>query len=157
MGKVIETNIHRKKPRKKWPYVTLGVLILLVILIFSGLFNVKEPEITGNERVTNEIVMENLDMKPGMNLLGYMLRHYNTDFELDPLILSAEVFIHWPNRVTVEVTEKKVMGYIPYMGMYLCIDTTGSVLDSIHEVPVGTPLLTGITVQSFSMGSPIDT
>ena len=158
MGKVVATNIKkRKRPRRKWPMVVGGILLIFVILLLTGFFNVERPTIEGNERVTDEIVMENLDMHEDMNLIWYALTHYNTKFELDPLILSAEVFIKWPHNVLVKITEKKVMGYLPYMGMYLCIDTTGSVLDSVHEIDEDTPMLTGIQVQSFSLGEAIDT
>ncbi len=158
MGKVVATNIKkRKRPRRKWPMVVGGILLVFVILLLTGFFDVERPTIEGNERVTDEIVMENLDMHEDMNLIWYALTHYNTKFELDPLILSAEVFIKWPHNILVKIVEKKVMGYLPYMGMYLCIDTTGSVLDSVHEIDEDTPMLTGIQVQSFSLGEAIDT
>ncbi|MCR5004369.1 MAG: FtsQ-type POTRA domain-containing protein [Clostridiales bacterium] len=158
MGKVVATNIKkRKRPRRKWPMVVGGILLIFVILLLTGFFDVEHPTIEGNERVTDEIVMENLDMHEDMNLIWYALTHYNTKFELDPLILSAEVFIKWPHNILVKIVEKKVMGYLPYMGMYLCIDTTGSVLDSVHEIDEDTPMLTGIQVQSFSLGEAIDT
>ena len=158
MGKVVETNIKKRSgPRRKWPLVLGGIVLVFLILLLTGFFNVKKPTIEGNERVTDEIVMENLDMHENMNLIWYVMTHYNTDFELDPLILSADVYIKWPHNVLVKITEKKVMGYIPYMGMFLCIDTTGSVLDSVHEIDEGTPTLTGIQVKSFSLGEAVDT
>lgn len=159
MGKVVEIGV-RKKKRKKWPWVLLILLLLIAgagVFLHSSFFRVKHPTINGNERVPDEVIMSNLDMKDDMNLIWYALKHYDTQFEMDPLILSAEVFVEWPRDIRIEVVEKKVMGYMPYMGMYLCIDTTGSVLDSVHEVEEGTPLLTGITVKSFSLGGPVDT
>ncbi len=158
MGKVVETNIKKRGgPKRKWPLVVGGIVLIFLILLVTGFFDVKKPTIEGNERVTDEIVMENLDMHEDMNLIWYAMTHYNAEFELDPLILSAEVFIKWPHNILVKITEKKVMGYIPYMGMFLCIDTTGSVLDSVHEIDEGTPMLTGIQVQSFSLGEAVDT
>ena len=158
MGKVVETNIKKRSgPKRKWPLVVGGIVLIFLILLVTGFFDVKKPTIEGNERVTDEIVMENLDMHEDMNLIWYAMTHYNAEFELDPLILSAEVFIKWPHNVLVKIVEKKVMGYIPYMGMFLCIDTTGSVLDSVHEIDEGTPMLTGIQVQSFSLGEAVDT
>ena len=139
MGKVVATNIKKRSgPKRKWPLVVGSIVLIFVILLLTGFFDVKRPTIEGNERVTDEIVMENLDMHEDMNLIWYAMTHYNTKFELDPLILSAEVFIKWPHNVLV-------------------IDTTGSVLDSVHEIDEDTPMLTGIQVQSFSLGEAIDT
>lgn len=158
MGKIVEINAKKKRKKiKKGPLIVLFLIAAIVAFAFSPFFQVEEVEIEGNERVTDEIILDDLDMHNGMNLIRYCVTHYNKEFELDPLVLSADVYIKWPRHVTVMVEEKKVMGYIPYMGMYLCIDTTGSVLDSIHEIAEGTPLLKGITVKSFGLGEPVDT
>lgn len=157
MGKIVDIETKRKKRRPVWPWIILILIAAVVLFLNSDFFKVEKVEIRGNERVSDEIVLEDLEMQDGMNLFRYFITHLQSEYELDPLILSADVFVKWPRTVRVEVVEKKVMGYIPYMGMYLCIDTTGSVLDSIHEVAEGTPVLTGISVQSFGMGEPVDT
>ncbi len=157
MGKVVEINAQRRKRRRWWPWILLLAVAAIAAFLNSPFFRVEKPEIEGNERVPDAIVMENLGMTENMNLFRYFITNVNKEHEFDPLILSAEVFVHWPRNVRVVVTEKKVMGYIPYMGMYLCVDTTGSVLDSVHEVADGMPVLSGVDVKSFALGAPVDT
>ncbi len=123
----------------------------------SQFWAVKEFQIEGNEKVSDEEILKDLHMNKGMNLIGYCLKNHNTEFELNPLIRTADVYIQWPDAIRIEVTENEVMGYVPYMGMYLCIDAVGCVLDSTHVVEEGTPVLTGITVDSFSLGKAVDT
>lgn len=156
MGKIVEIQNQRRR-RRVWPWVVLFLIAATVAFALSPFFKVERVDVVGNDRVPREIILSNLEMEDGMNLVRYSLSHLQQEFELDPLILTADIYIQWPRHVKVEVTEKKVMGYIPYMGMYLCIDTTGSVLDSVHEIAPGTPLLKGITVKSFGLGQQVDT
>lgn len=158
MGKVLKLNPKKKKSRyKQIIIITLLVLLILFLWLNSSFFAVSNIEIEGNERISDETIMENLHIEPGMNLISYCIRNRKQEFELHPLIRTADVYIHWPDTIQIEITEKEVMGYIPYMGLYLCVDATGCVLDSIHEVDEGTPVLTGISVDSFSLGETVDT
>lgn len=160
MGKVVELKAKQKKKRRPVRTIIISVLIVLLIFVLwlnSQFWVVENFEIEGNHQLTEEEVLESFKMKSGMNLIGYCLKNYKQEFELNPLIRSADVFIQWPDAIKVVIEEKEVMGYIPYMGMYLCIDAYGSVLDSTHEIEEGTPVLTGIQADSFRLGETVDT
>lgn len=158
MGKVLRLKPKKKKHRvRNTLIIVLVVVLVLVLWLNSRFWSVKEFVIEGNTQVSDEVILNDLNMEPGMNLIGYCLKNHNREFELSPRIRTADVYIQWPDSVKIVVTEKEVMGYIPYMGLYLCIDASGKVLDSTHLVEEGTPVLTGITVDSFSLGAQVDT
>ncbi len=157
MGRVVHINQKQKKRRAALVIIVFAVLALLLVWLNSGFFAVKTIEIDGNERVSDEAVLQSLNMEKGMNLIGYCLHNRKQQFELDPLISRADIFIHWPDSVKVEIEERKAMGYLPYMGLYLCVDALGSVIGSVHHVDEGTPVLTGVSVDGFSLGEPVAT
>ena len=148
-------NHRRRHVSKLW--IIPGMIVLILLVLNSPLFSVREVTIEGNERISDETIMDNLEISLNMNLFRYCVGHLNNDFDVDPLVDTLDVYIEWPDAISITVTEKSVMGYIPYMGLYLCIDTLGCVLDSVHEIDEGIPLLTGVTVQSFSLGEAVDT
>lgn len=165
MGDIVDIERRRKRRRRRNKgFTKKKILALLIVLLVIGLgvfingpmFRVTQLEVVGNERLSDEEILEDLGIEEGTNLIYYMIRHWNQDPKVSPLLRSVDIYVSWPHTVQVTVEEKRTMGLIPYMGMYLCIDAAGCVLDSVHDKE-DAPLITGISVESFSLGAVVDT
>ena len=72
--------------------------------------------------------------------------------EQDPYIAHAELSAELPDTMVIKVTERKVRGYVPYMGSYLYIDEEGRVLDVQDSYFKALPLVRGLLFDSFQKG-----
>lgn len=160
MAKVLKIQNHFKPPKinQKKFWITMGAVLLLVLLLLnSSIFSLKHVEVVGNERVTEEEILEDLDLKMGDNLFRYMITHWNTEPRVDPRLSEVDVYISWPDTVKIEVDESMTIGYVYFQGTYLCIDRKGYVATSTYTLDEDLPVIKGIEVGSFSLGESLDT
>ena len=75
--------------------------------------------------------------------------------ERDPYIADAKISCRWPDTIVIDVIERKVRGYVPYMGAYLYIDEAGRVLDVQDACREALPLVKGLSFGSFTKGEVI--
>lgn len=144
-----------QKRRKGW--IIAFVVVLILFLFSTFVFNISKIEINGNHYVSDEEIKEELGVAEGMNMFAFLFSEMVNKAELNPLIASADVHIHWPNTVRIEIGERNIVGYVAYMGMYLCIDETGYIVDSTHAIREDMPIVTGVNIQNFALGEPIST
>ncbi len=137
----------------------LIALIILLVLVFlnSFVFSIQEIAITGNEVVSAEEIREELGLKEGMNMFHFLIASAFQKMDMNPRIETVDIYVKWPNRLEIGVKERTVVGYVAYMGMYLCLDETGYVVDSTHYLEEDMPVITGVSVQNFTLGEPLNT
>ncbi len=154
----IENGFHPPKIDRKKFWLIVGAVILLVLLLLnSSIFSLKHVELEGNERVSQEAILEDLDLAMGDNLFRYMLSHWNTDPVVDPRLSAVDIYIKWPNTVRIVVDESMTIGYVYFQGTYLCIDRKGQVAASTHTLDEDLPVIRGLEVGSFMLGESLDT
>lgn len=160
MARVLKIHNHYKPPKidmKKF-WIGIGaVLLVILVLLNSSLFSLKHVEIEGNERVSDEEILEDLGLAEGTNLFRYMLSHWGTEPKVDPRLSSVDVYISWPDTVQIQVDESLTIGYVYFQGTYLCIDRKGHVVSSTYALDEDLPVIRGIEVGSFSLGESLDT
>ena len=60
-----------------------------------------------------------------------------------------------PDNIVIEEKERKVRGYVPYMGAYLYIDEAGRVLDVQEACREALPMVKGLAFGNFTLGEVI--
>lgn len=147
--------------KRSWPIgllIGVAIVLLLVAILNSPLFSLKEFEVEGNLRVSDEAIMDDLGLSYGTNLFRYAIRQMGQDPpKVDPRLSSVDVYMRWPSRVYVEVEESETIGYVYFQGTYLCIDQKGQVASSTNEPDGDLPIIVGLTVGDFSIGEPLGT
>lgn len=146
-----------KKSRKKLWLGIAAVILLALLILNSSIFSLKHVEIEGNERVSQEEILEDLELEMGMNLFRYMITHLNAQPKVDPRLSSVDIYFSWPNTVRIQVDESMTIGYVYFQGTYLCIDRKGHVATSTYTLDEDLPIIKGIEVGSFSLGESLDT
>ena len=154
----IENGFHPPKIDRKTLWMIIGGIVLfLLLLLNSSVFSLKTVKLEGNERVSQEAILEDLDLAMGDNLFRYMLTHWNMDPVVDPRLSSVDIYMEWPSTVRIVVDESMTIGYVYFQGTYLCIDRKGQVAASTHALDEDLPVIRGLEVGSFTLGESLDT
>ncbi|MDE7432789.1 MAG: cell division protein FtsQ/DivIB [Lachnospiraceae bacterium] len=134
--------------RKRKGIVIVTILFILAVCI--GILAMQRIDnksiiIEGNEKYTND-EMINFIFKSDWDKNPFML-YYRTKYgnqKRIPFVDAYEVEIISLNNVKITVYEKKIIGYVYYMGTNMYFDKDGTVVESSGEVLEGVPLVTGL-------------
>ena len=139
--------------RKK--IIILIVTIFLIICGIAGVFAMqriseKNIIIEGNEKYTKEemisfIFRSDWDRNP-------FVLYYKTKFckqKVIPFVDEYDVKITSLNSVKITIYEKKIIGYVNYMGSNMYFDKDGTIVESSTEVIEGIPKITGLNFDSI--------
>ena len=110
----------------------------------------KDIVIEGNDKYTKEEMIEYIfeskwDRNP-------FLLYYNTKFKEKkeiPFVDTYEVEILSLDSVKITVYEKKIIGYVSYMGTNMYFDKDGVVVESSIEILEGVPPVTGLEFETI--------
>ena len=141
------------KSRKKL-FITIVILAVL-FLIAAGVLSMqrisdKDIIIEGNEKYTDEEMMEFI-FKSDWDKNPFVL-YYKTRFKTQkiiPFVDEYDVKITSMNSVNITVYEKKIIGYVTYMGNNMYFDKDGTVVESSTEIIEGIPRITGLNFDSI--------
>lgn len=155
-----ELDFYQKPERKKGidqKVVIAGVLVVVVFacVLFSPVFAVKEIKAEGVSHFTTSELCELIGLSTGDNLFLFGKSRAEKTLEESAYIADAKISAKLPDTMVIKVQERKVRGYVPYMGSYLYIDEEGRVLevkDTYHEA---LPLVKGLSFSSFTEGEVI--
>ncbi|NCC16279.1 MAG: FtsQ-type POTRA domain-containing protein [Clostridia bacterium] len=144
-----------KGGRRFTPKLIIGFLLLVIMVagvLFSPLFAVKEIKEEGAEHYTATELAEMISLSHGENLILFGKGRAREILEQDPYIETAKLKIALPHTMVIQVKERKVRGYVPYMGAYLYIDKEGRVLETQNAYHEALPIVTGLKFDSFLLG-----
>ncbi|WP_352400998.1 FtsQ-type POTRA domain-containing protein [Anaerotignum sp.] len=133
----------------------IGFLLLVIVIagiLFSPLFAVKEIRSEGAEHFTTTELAAMISLSQGDNLILFGKSKAEKILEQDPYIAQAKLKAELPGTMVVEVKERKVRGYVPYMGAYLYIDEEGRVLETQNVYHDALPVVRGLNFDSFLLG-----
>lgn len=150
-----------KKRRRKLTvkFMTLLLVIVLAVsgIMFSPIFAIKNIEITKLNKYTEAEICSITGLSKGMNLFAFnrlsAAKKLKTipgkKNQKNPYIEDVKISIELPDTIKFNIKERKVRGYVPYMGSYLYIDEYGRVLDVQTAYTEPLPLVKGL---DFSEG-----
>lgn len=155
-----ELDFYQKPQKKKGinQKIVLGgvlVVILFACVLFSPVFAVKEIKTEGVSHFTTSELCEKIGLFTGDNLFLFGKGKAEKKLEESPYIASAKLSRKLPDTIVITVKERKVRGYVPYMGSYLYIDEEGRVLEVQDAYQEALPLVKGLSFGSFTEGEVI--
>lgn len=123
--------------------VAVIVILLAAILLVS--INIKEITVTGNERYTDEQMIDILfPDKASRNTVFCYLKDRLKPHEQIPFVEDYKLVFTGPGKVEVIVYEKSVVGYVSYMSSYMYFDKDGIIVESANSKLQGIPWVTGL-------------
>ena len=132
----------------------LGLVVVIGILL-SPVFALKSVAAEGASHYTAEQLCAMIGLNEGDNILFFGKGKAAQVLEQDPYIADAKLSMRVPDTIIIEVKERKVRGYVPYMGSYLYIDEAGRVLDVQEACHEALPVVKGLAFGSFTLGEVI--
>lgn len=153
MSNVVSINKVRKQKKKSSKHIWLILCIVFFIIIGAfQFFNINTIYITGNSIYNEEIIKDIVGINKKTNLFVYKLASKELSIEEYPYIENIDIKYNAFNKVSIIVTEKNIISYIPYMGKYLCLDKDGNVIDYTNEVQQNVPIVHGLAFDCFIIG-----
>lgn len=154
----------KKKPelfRRARKYL-LGVFLLFFAVwaaysfLNSGFFSLEKIEITGLARLSEEEVLQALQLTLGENILKIKISQLEERLLNLPRVAGANVTRHLPRELHVVIIENELLGLIPYQDYFLEVGENGLILDSATAVQdYDLPLITGLQPVAGTVGEAV--
>jgi len=150
----------KKKRRKKHYFLRLLVFIAVVVgiicLMTSSLFDVQKIEVEGNGYFTAEQVIARSGITQGVNIFFSIdKRGAKKGLMEDPYIKNVTVERKLPSTVVILVEERQETAAIPFTDKYIIVDGEGLILRT-SEVEPKIPILMGLTIKEMEPGKPLE-
>lgn len=136
-------------------YLFLCICFLLVVcllILFSPVFTVTTVEITGNNKLSVETVRNVTGLNKMPNIFAFSSYRAKKALKADQYVEKVDIVKEYPDHVKVSITERRLSGYVEYMGRYLYIDENGRVLEVAYQFTQRLPVIVGLTFQEFNVG-----
>ncbi|NDL66144.1 cell division protein FtsQ/DivIB [Anaerotalea alkaliphila] len=158
MAKLIDFNEAKKQRQdtslgNRKLFLLAGLVAALVAVLAGILYllGIQTVEVVGNSHYSEAEILKMAGIEGRAN----MLRLYfdkGSIAEEDAYIESMELEFSNFNRMRIVVREKEIIGYLPYMGKYLCVDREGRIIDYAERRDDGIPVIEGLTIHRFQEG-----
>jgi len=158
---------RRRSPLKVWPrilWVTLslaglagfclGLVLLYYQLLTSSTFcitDVKNIEVTGNQRFSRAQILEMARLDAQTNLLALRPTVVEHTLQAHPWIATAELERRWPNRLALRLTERQPLALVQLEELYYT-DLSGFLFKPTSVDPHDFPVITGLSREHFPDG-----
>ncbi|MEB6035540.1 FtsQ-type POTRA domain-containing protein [Staphylococcus pseudoxylosus] len=128
-----EKRAKRRKRQKQIQYSVFGVLLFIIILIliymFTPLSKISSVEISGNDNTSKNQINKAINVKDNSRMYTYSTTNAQNKLEESTLIKNAEVKKHFPNKLTVKVSEKQIVGLTKKKDKYVPVLEDGTELE----------------------------
>ena len=154
MGK--PTRIERRRRSKKilFNFLILTILISFVVLfsLKSSFFNINQFNIKGNINLTREEVIKSSMISKGDNIFKIDKKSSIDNIKEIPYIKSISLNRKLPNKVEINIVERKIVFLIQKLSTFLAIDEEGFILEQKDENEELYPIFTGININNVDLG-----
>lgn len=128
-----EKRAKRRKRQKQIQYSVFGVLLFIIILIliymFTPLSKISSVEISGNDNTSKNQINKAINVKDNSRMYTYSTTNAQNKLEESTLIKNAEVKKHFPNKLTVKVSEKQIVALTKKKDKYVPVLEDGTELE----------------------------
>lgn len=131
--------------------VVCGIGFLILNLPF---FTINEVVINGNNRVTNDEILETIEYEPdAINYFFFNKKEAKEKLFLNPYIEEISFSYAYPKQLIIELVEREQIAYVPYgTNNYLYISREGIVLETSNQILEPLPIIKGVSFREFSLG-----
>lgn len=140
-------------------YIFMAIAIICLIFILLMLcpwFNITQKTFVGLESLTEDKILSVIELdNKNSNLFAFNSIKAKKNLKKNPYIEDVTITKKLPNSIIINIKERKVRGYVPYLKNYLYIDDNGLVLDVQSSYTQPRPVVVGLDFKTFSLGNPL--
>lgn len=140
-------------------YIFMGIAFLvfiIIIIMLSPMLNIKNIEISGTKRVDKANLIRTLELDKPTNIFMFNKLIAKKKLKNNYYIENINIKRNLPNTLVLDITERDIIGYIPYVNGYLYINNEGIVVDTKSAFKEHLPIVYGISFDSFTLGKPLN-
>ncbi|MBN2027387.1 MAG: FtsQ-type POTRA domain-containing protein [Actinobacteria bacterium] len=135
--------------------LVLALAALLWVYTFTGVLNVTEVEVRGNEVLSEGYLRTLSGITRNTHLLKMNVKAVESALLSEAYVAGVDVSRHFPNKVVLEITERKPTGFIVQNGKYNLVDQEGMILESVDAVAPGLVEIKDMEMQLLLPGEEI--
>lgn len=144
--------MRKKKANRKLLFYLSVFFILIMIIVYleSPLSNVSKISIKGNEMIAEEEILELSGITSDVNFWAINKGLIEKEILHHPLIKSVDVSRTFPQSITIEVEEDRIIGFKSEDTSYVPLLSNGESITDEHQLNgARAPLLNGFTEESY--------
>jgi cell division protein FtsQ len=146
---------RRRKANKRLILLLFLFFIMIIAVAYtqSPLSHVKTINVKGNKMYSSSDIIKETGLTTSTNIWKVKTDKVANLLKRLPEIKKANVSIHWPNTINIQVQEHKRIAYIEKASVYYPVLDNGIILKNrkIEKLPVNSPILF-----SFNEGPVLD-
>ena len=151
-----------RRKKKKTVAVILAVLILLLgagaVVFVNKAFAVREITIEGSDKYSYDELYSYIFVdRNDRNTLFFKYTDRKAPAIEIPFIAKVSMDVQWPDKISVTVYEKSIVGYVVYKGTNMYFDKDGIVVESSTEEYENVPEIDGLKFDSIVLNAKLDT
>ena len=146
--------------KKIYTYILMGIALMVlafILLMLSPWFNITNIQIKGLERLEEARVIRELKLDKTTSILNFNTFVAKKRLKNNYYVESVQVEKKLPNTLIVNIKEREIVGYIPYINDYIYIDKTGMVVDIKSNYTEALPTIYGLKFNKFIIGKKLKT
>ncbi len=142
---------YNRKLLKKKVYIVAMLILSAVIILTLPMWTITHIEVQDNNWYTDEEIIK-ISMADNNHILNTMPKEVKKQLQRLPYIRDVSVKYVFPGKMIIRVSEREPLGYVPFMGTYLCLDEQGQVIEQTHKDNVALPIIKGVRFSKFKIG-----
>ena len=147
MSKKQRQILKKKKRIKRMLKFTALLIIIIAGIIFalvSPIFNIKEINVSNNNQINTETIISLSQLNLGQNIFKFNKNKVNKNIKTNAYIESVEIKRKLPNKVQIQIEERKQEYNVEFLNGYAYINNQGYILQ-ISEEKQALPTIQGIS------------
>jgi cell division protein FtsQ len=149
----LDRNTHRKKIILR-VIIAAVVVIAVLVGVSAVVFRASSIEYIGGTHYAPGELNGTIFGSDNPNILFYKL--FGKKNKQITFVQKYDVDVTWPDKITVTVYEKPIVGYISYMGCNMYFDKDGTVVESSSAKYEGVPEIEGLEFKSIVLNSKLE-
>lgn len=151
-----QKRIREQRIRRYTFFTVLALLLVLAIMFFTPLFNIKAVNVAGNQKLSAEEITSQIGDITGRNLFSTRKRTIKRNLYdmayIDKVTVRKKAF---PPTVLVEVLECQPAVQVFFAETYIVINSSGKILEKTTEKLEGVPVCEGVVITTANEGEMI--
>ncbi len=136
--------------------LVISLAALLWVYTGTGVLNIKTVEVEGNEKLDSAYLRTLSGITGQSHLLKMDVKAVESALLSEPYVAAVDVNRIFPNKVVLDITERRPTAFILQNGVYSLVDGEGVILESVVDRPQGLVEIKDLDLPLLLPGSAID-
>ncbi len=139
-------------------FLILAIATIGMIVMMQTVFRLEAVCVIGHEQHSAQEVINVSGLRYGQNIFSIRASDVRAALERDATLVYQGIQVKYPNMVYLQVSERKPVAVLLWLGIYYALDADGIVLENINETEYtgNLPVITGMRVTSAHKGQRLE-